>query len=485
MDRAASRVAVLCAVVLFVPCLAAHAQIPQKMNYQVMLTDDADQPLVDQPIQMVFGLYAASSGGSPLWTETQDVTTNSIGVVSVILGAVNPIDIDLDAPLWLEIEVEGETLSPRRELVMSPYAGRAAMASNSERLGNVDASEYVLFDDLDGPGTVNAPGNPVDWNMLFGVPAGFADGADDTGGVGDGHSLDADDGSPVDALYVDSDGEVGIGTVTPEATLAVDGDVEVGTFNESASLRVGGSHVNNAAVGLESLTNRGGVITLREESGTLQANLGTESAGGAYLVLYRDDGGSEGFNLDANGSATGEPLMEITGSSRSAVFDMDEEGDSSVQLPDEAVSSAEMWDEPGVASIQAEPYIYLSAGQVISVAARTINVPADGFVFVMGTAQVNFDNNPSQRHHAMFGISESQTAWSGAAQEAEIEVPDGGPTGAMYNQHIAVSGLFAVSAGSSTFYLLAYEDVGACAVRARQLSLMYFPTQYGTVDTTD
>jgi len=39
--------------------------------------------------------------------------------------------------------------------------------------------------------------------------------------VGDGYSLDASDGSPVDALYVDASGRVGIGTTTPGAKLDV------------------------------------------------------------------------------------------------------------------------------------------------------------------------------------------------------------------------------------------------------------------------
>jgi hypothetical protein len=39
---------------------------------------------------------------------------------------------------------------------------------------------------------------------------------------GDGHSLDAVDGAPVDALFVDADGDVGIGTSTPAEALTVD-----------------------------------------------------------------------------------------------------------------------------------------------------------------------------------------------------------------------------------------------------------------------
>ena len=37
------------------------------------------------------------------------------------------------------------------------------------------------------------------------------------GGTGDGHSLDASDGSPADVVYVDSKGDVGIGVINPIA----------------------------------------------------------------------------------------------------------------------------------------------------------------------------------------------------------------------------------------------------------------------------
>jgi len=146
----------LSAVLAIAAAATCPAQIPAKLNYQVMLTDDSDQPLADQSVSMVFTFYDAESGGTALWTEVQNPTTNSIGVVSVILGSVTPVGFDFDAPMWLEVEVNGETLSPRRELTAAPYAGYAAGSGNSERLGNIDASEYALLTDLVESGRVTA-----------------------------------------------------------------------------------------------------------------------------------------------------------------------------------------------------------------------------------------------------------------------------------------------------------------------------------------
>ena len=427
-----TRIAALLAAALALAVAATcAAQIPQKMNYQVMLTDDADQPLADQTVEMVFSIWDEGVSVLPLWTETQNVTTNSIGVVSVILGSVNPIDIDFDVPLWLEVEVDGEVLSPRREIVGAPYAL-----------------------------------------------------TDEAGGSGDGHSLDADDGTPTDAVYVDGNGYVGIGTTTPNRHLDVRGNVQVGGTNEATSLMVGGENAYNAAVGIQSITDRGGLITLSDGTGLLKAELGTSMGmdGGAYLVLYRDNALAWGFNLDGDGDGSGEPLMEITGTSREVVFDMDASGDESVQLPGSSVSRSEVRDEPGVASRQTSDWIDLTLGSVTSVASRQIVVPDDGYVFAMGTAQVEFENSVTQRHYAVFGISETYGAFSDYAQLTAVEIPSGMPAG-WHNQHISVQGLFAVSAGANNFYFNAHESDGICTVRGRHLTLMYFPTAYGTVDT--
>jgi hypothetical protein len=414
----------------------ASAQIPQKMNYQVMLTDDSDQPLADQTVSMVFTIYDDPGGGTALWTETQSVTTNSVGVVSVLLGDVHPIDFELVGPVWLGVEVDGEPLSPRRELATAPYA---AYAANSAMLGGTDASEYALLSEVGG----------------------------------DGHSLDADDGSPVDAVYVDSLGLTHFSDV-----------VEIGKLEGRGEIRL--HDEGNANIGLWLYSDEtGGVVRVQDESGALSALITPDpNVPGGILYVARNAMGDDGFTVEGNhyGEA---PRVTITGPSQETVFDMSAIGDEMVQLPEGTVSSAETGEEPGVASAQSDSIIDLPTDVIYAVAERSITVPGSGYVFVMGTAQVDFDNFYVQSgHHVHFGVSEVADAFSSHAQESSIMLWDGAPIG-WYDYHVAVSGLFEVTPGTHTFYLNARENDGFCYVTATQLTLMYFPTAYGTVDMDD
>src|SRR5512138_2208797 len=49
--------------------------IPQMLSYQGRLTDTLGQPVPNGDYSVAFRLYTAPSGGSPFWSETQDVTT--------------------------------------------------------------------------------------------------------------------------------------------------------------------------------------------------------------------------------------------------------------------------------------------------------------------------------------------------------------------------------------------------------------------------
>jgi hypothetical protein len=65
------------------------------------------------------------TGGFVLWCQTQTLTADSMHVISVILGSINPMKISFDDSLWISAEVDGEVLEPRRELAAVPYAFNA------------------------------------------------------------------------------------------------------------------------------------------------------------------------------------------------------------------------------------------------------------------------------------------------------------------------------------------------------------------------
>jgi hypothetical protein len=104
--------------------------IPQMLSYQGKLTDTLGQPVADTTYSVAFGLYTVPSGGSPLWSETQNVMTRG-GLFSVLLGSVTPIgSVPNAGAAYLGMTVAGGSeLTPRLRLVSAAYAYKADTAN--------------------------------------------------------------------------------------------------------------------------------------------------------------------------------------------------------------------------------------------------------------------------------------------------------------------------------------------------------------------
>jgi hypothetical protein len=153
MTRIAASTLILAAVML---AAAAPAATPGQINYQGLLLDDQGQPVTGN-VDLVFRLFTAAQGGTALWTEAHPDVAALDGVYDAVLGATTPITPAMIAgdSLYLEIAVEGETLTPRQRLVAVPYALRAAVADN---VGNVDVgylAQIVQNVDFDGGAPAN------------------------------------------------------------------------------------------------------------------------------------------------------------------------------------------------------------------------------------------------------------------------------------------------------------------------------------------
>ena len=88
------------------------AQAPQKMSYQAVIRDASNALVASTPIGMRISILKDSSKGVAVYTETQSLTTNANGLVSmeigngtVLLGAFSGIDWS-NGPYFVKIETD-------------------------------------------------------------------------------------------------------------------------------------------------------------------------------------------------------------------------------------------------------------------------------------------------------------------------------------------------------------------------------------------
>jgi hypothetical protein len=195
-----------------------YAEVPRLINYQGILTGTEGTP-INGTHNLTFQIYPDDTPGAvPLWTEVHTGVQVSDGLFNVILGGTEPIldSLFISNERWLGITVDTDSeIAPRSQLTTVPFAFVGAVADSAK--------------------TVN-------WAGILDLPPGFADGVDDEGGgsMGDGYSLDAADGDPVNVVFVDNEGDVGIGTTSPVwelevANLAEGDGVEIGVSANDAT----------------------------------------------------------------------------------------------------------------------------------------------------------------------------------------------------------------------------------------------------------
>jgi hypothetical protein len=235
------------------------AVAPRLINYQGVLTDN-NGILIKGNRDLTFKIYSDSLTGTPQWVEHHPTVNLENGSFSVILGSVTPLSDNLfsSGNRWIGITINpGPEIAPRMKITSVPWAFRALAA-----------------DEADG----------VEWSNITGIPAGFADGTDNIGGSGSGHSLSAADGDPVDAVYVNNSGQVGVGTMAPTHKLHVVGHIRADGF--SVARRFSAS--TDQAVARES---DNGQVRI---SGGRELRSVTDGVKGAGIVLEgRDYGGKD------------------------------------------------------------------------------------------------------------------------------------------------------------------------------------------------
>ncbi len=146
---------------LALAAVAQAASVPPTLDQQGRFLKMDGTPET-ATLQVTFALYAAASGGAPLWSETLTVSPDGSGFYAAQLGAQTAFaDGVFDgSPRFLGITVAGEQeMAPRQPLVSVPYALRAGVADDVT--GDIHPKSITvngkLLVDAQGNTTISGP----------------------------------------------------------------------------------------------------------------------------------------------------------------------------------------------------------------------------------------------------------------------------------------------------------------------------------------
>ncbi|OGR66587.1 MAG: hypothetical protein A2X31_04510 [Elusimicrobia bacterium GWB2_63_22] len=262
------------------PALAA---VPELINFQGKLTDPAGTAITGS-VPMVFKFYAAASGGASLWSETQNVTPDSDGIYSVMLGLVTPFGIPFSNAYWLGVTVGADSeMLPRYRVVSSAYSLyslNSATAAYSVNSGTAAWAQGAAWASITSKPAAGAASDgyltSVDWNIFNGKLSASGDGSLLTGITA---------------------GQLNLGSVNNTS----DADKPVSTLQQAAlNLKAnlaGATFSGNIFAGNLAGTNTGDQTAVSGNAGTV--------TNGVYTVGDQTIGGIKTFSSAIVGSVSG------------------------------------------------------------------------------------------------------------------------------------------------------------------------------------
>ncbi|MDH4156730.1 MAG: hypothetical protein OEW00_05585 [candidate division Zixibacteria bacterium] len=128
------RQVLLTALLLSMFLATGVAQVPQVINYQGKLVDNAGDPVPDAGYQITFTIYEDAGGTTSRWSSGSAVVDVEDGLFCYALGSAVPFPNDLfeDTLRWLGISVSGDPeILPRTKLTSAAYAYHALRADTA------------------------------------------------------------------------------------------------------------------------------------------------------------------------------------------------------------------------------------------------------------------------------------------------------------------------------------------------------------------
>lgn len=232
---------------------------------------------------------------------------------------------------------------------------------------------------------------------------------------------------------------------------------------------------------IQSFVSIGGQVAAKDDLGNNVIRMEPDASSpgtGGFLSVYRNTS-SVGFSVDGN-DGTDEPIVSVLGSARTARFDMSVSGDASVALPSSSINSVEEFNEPGVAESYQNSSIQVGLG-VTTIGSRTISCPDDGYVIAIAGGHCEMGHVVNTDSRILYGVNDVNGVF--ASSQGVAGLPSTAPSGNSYRFPLPFVGVWPVTAGAHTYYLLAQRIGAANGIvwNDPTLTLLYVPTAYGTV----
>ncbi|MBN2505494.1 MAG: tail fiber domain-containing protein [Verrucomicrobia bacterium] len=206
----------------------AAETVPGLVSYQGLLVNPDNSPLANGNHPVQFSLWDQAQNGTRVWGPQSNVVAVYNGQFNVLLGPtdahVRPLaEAFRDASRFLEIQVgNNPPIAPRQQILSAPFALNAR---------TLDATNWSAVFDNGNPATGTIPGSRIGPGTIASsqiaanaiTSAQIIDGTITTADLGtvNLHRLSASDGDPANAVFVNANGYVGIGTSNPSQLLDV------------------------------------------------------------------------------------------------------------------------------------------------------------------------------------------------------------------------------------------------------------------------
>lgn len=154
---------------VFMVAIATQSIAQATLSIQGVIKNSDGSAVDNGNYSLTFSLYNSDSGGSAIWSETQNNVPVTGGIYSALLGESEELTAAFDETYFLGVSIDGGTeLTPRARLTSSPYALALIGKSNkfasegNVGIGTLDADEKLhvvgkgkFTEGLDVEGDVN------------------------------------------------------------------------------------------------------------------------------------------------------------------------------------------------------------------------------------------------------------------------------------------------------------------------------------------